>query len=398
MTSPLSSEFHDYEAFSYLEPDAAPSPFALAPDVDRLPAYDVGLTPRQEERATALLADSLVVSLHDHPFRLPADLSQLRAYQRSGRVALGYAGLARSGMSAVFDNVGGPGWSWDETVTDLGMRLCDLAHQDFVRHARTTADIRQAHASGRLALVTGLEGAESIAGSLDRIDVLYGLGVRQLGVVYQAENALGHGLQAPVDHGLTAFGRRAVRRMNHLGMAIDVSHAGDRTTLDVIDASEHPVLITHAGARAVWNTRRMKPDEVITACAARGGLIGLEAAPHTTLSTAHPRHDVESVLDHLRYCVDLVGVEHVAFGPDTFFGDHVALHAELAGTLGLAAFHAAGPPFTPTDYVRGLENPGECFPTLVRCLVRDGWDDASIAAVLGGNVLRVLERIWGTGR
>ncbi|MFJ5220910.1 dipeptidase [Streptomyces sp. NPDC088354] len=386
---------HDgYEAFSYLEPHADHPVFALAPDVGRLPAYDCGLSFDQEERARGLLGEHIVISLHDHPFRLPAEMSQLGAYQRSGRVALGYEGLSHSQLDAVFDNVGGPGWSWDATVTDLGMRLGDVAHQDFVVHARTAAEIRRAHATGRLALVIGLEGAELIGEDLDRIDVLYGLGVRQLGIAYQERNALGYGLQAPVDHGLTAFGRLAVQRMNRLGMAIDLSHAGDRTAMDVIEASENPVLITHAGARAVWNTRRMKPDEVIRACAARGGLIGLEAAPHTTLSAAHPRHDIESVLDHLRYCVELVGMDHVAFGPDTFFGDHVALHGALAETLDMAAFHAAGPAFEPTEYVRGLENPGECFPNIVRCLVREGWDDASIAAVVGGNVMRVLDGIW----
>ncbi|WP_194916529.1 dipeptidase [Catenulispora rubra] len=390
--------YDGYTAFAYLDADENRASFDLATDVGRLPSYEAGLTEAQELRARELIAGSLVISLHDHPFRLPADLDQLAAYQATGRVALGYAGLRRSGLDAVFDNVGFPGWSWDRTITDLGMRLCDVAQQDFVTIARGTAELLRAREAGRVALVLGLEGSEVIGDELDRIDVLYGLGIRQLGIVYQQQNALGSGLQAAKDEGLTALGRRAVRRMNQLGIAIDISHAGDRTGLDVIEASEHPVLITHAGARGVWNTRRMKPDRVLVACAEAGGLIGLEAAPHTTLSAANPVHSIASVMDHFRYCVDLIGAEHVAFGPDTFFGDHVALHGQVAGTLNLAAFHAAGPPFTPVGYVDGLENPGECFPNIVRRLVGDGWSDAEIVKVIGANVLRVLDRIWGARR
>ncbi|MCQ6468446.1 dipeptidase, partial [Vibrio parahaemolyticus] len=86
--------------------------------------------------------------------------------------------------------------------------------------------IRRAHAEGRLAVVAGLEGAALIENEVDRLDVLYGLGVRQIGIAYSDANALGSGLREHGDGGLTALGRRAVRRMNQLGMAIDVSHSG----------------------------------------------------------------------------------------------------------------------------------------------------------------------------
>ncbi|MFG2881515.1 dipeptidase [Streptomyces sp. NPDC048297] len=356
--------------------------------------HELPLSAEQESRAQRLLDENVVVSLHDHPVRLPERTEELGEYRRSAHVAMGYEGLSRSGLDAVFDNFGDAGGPWLQTVTELGMRLCDIAHQDLVQVATTTAAMRGARTSGKVALVVGLEGAEPIEDDIDRIDVLYGLGVRQLGIVYRKENALGYGLGAPEDRGLTDLGRRAVRRMNQLGMAIDLSHAGDRTSLDVIEASEQPVLITHAGARAVWDSIRMKPDEVITACAAKGGLIGLEAAPHTTISPQHRRHSIESVMDHFRYCVDLVGIEHVAFGPDTFFGDHVGLHGALAKKLDLDAVFAAGPPFERTEYVAGLENPAECFPNIVRWLVLHGYSDEQIGAVIGGNVLRALDQIW----
>jgi membrane dipeptidase len=273
------------------------------------------------------------------------------------------------------------------------MRLCDLAHQDDVVVARGLADIEAAHREGRLALVLGLEAATPIENELDRIDILYGLGVRQMGIAYSEANALGSGLKERGDGGLTAFGERAVERMNKLGMAIDVSHSGDRTSLDVIEASTRPVLITHAGSRSVWDSRRMKPDEVIVACAERGGVIGLEAAPHTTLSEAHPAHSLESVMDHFTHCVELVGIDHVAFGPDTLFGDHVGLHRAFATQLSVGELRGRQQ-FEEVDYVDGLENPGECFHNITGWLVRHGYSDDDIGKVLGGNALRALGEIW----
>jgi membrane dipeptidase len=240
--------------------------------------------------------------------------------------------------------------------------------------------------------VFGLEAATPIENEIDRLDVLYGLGLRQIGIAYSDANALGSGLSEPVDGGLTAFGHRAVTRMNQLGLAIDLSHSSDRTALDVCAHSSQPVFITHAGARAVWGTARMKPDDVLRAVAETGGVIGMSAAPHTTLSGAHPRHSIESVMDHFRYCVDLVGLDHVAFGPDTLYGDHVMLHKTFAHLLSLSAMR--GPAFEPVEYVDGLENPTENFGNICGWLVQHDFSDEEIRAVLGGNIYRALREIW----
>jgi membrane dipeptidase len=313
----------------------------------------------------------------------------------------GFEGLARSGMTAVIDNfmdgaccITSPmGWKWNDVLHDLGMRLCDLAHQDDVVVARSVQDIRDAHAQQRLALIVGLEAATMIENEVDRIDILYGFGVRQMGIAYSESNALGSGLKERRDGGLTAFGERCVERMNRLGMAIDISHSGDQTCLDVIAASSRPVLITHAGSRSVWDSPRMKSDEVIVECARRGGVIGLEAAPHTTLSEAHPAHSLESVMDHFSHCVELVGIDHVAFGPDTLFGDHVGLHRAFASQLSVGDLRGHQD-FEEVDYVDGLENPGECFHNITGWLVKHGYSDEDIRKVIGGNALRVLGEIW----
>ena len=390
-----------YTAYSYLTAGEDFPSFELVPEFGRVPPYAAGLTAEQQERAGRLLRDSLVISLHDHPSRFPVRMEETPDYYRTGRQHAAYAGLAASGMTVVFDNMmdgtacvtGKAPWRWADIITDLGMRQADLAHASGVLTIRTVADIDEAYRSGQVGLVFGLEAATPIENEIDRLDVLYGLGLRQIGIAYSDANALGSGLAEETDGGLTAFGHRAVTRMNQLGLAIDVSHSSDRTALDVCRQSDRPVFITHAGARAVWGTARMKPDDVLRAVAGTGGVIGMSAAPHTTLSAAHPRHTIESVMDHFRYCADLVGIEHVAFGPDTLYGDHVQLHRVFAGLLGLGRA-TSGPDFEPVGYVDGLENPTENFANICGWLVQHGFDDESIRAVLGGNVYRALQSVW----
>src|SRR5213080_5246381 len=273
------------------------------------------------------------------------------------------------------------------------MRLCDIAHQDMVIRAQTIADILRAKQNGQIAFIPSLEAATPIENELDRLDILYGLGIRSSGIAYSEANTLGSGLREQNDGGLTEFGRQAVRRMNKLGIAIDISHSGDQTSLDTIEASEKPIFITHAGARALWNTKRMKPDEVLKAMAEKGGVIGIEAAPHTTLTKKHPKHSIESYMEHFEYCADLMGIDHVAFGPDTLFGDHVGLHHYFAKQLSIRSAHGTQQ-FEEVEFVDGIENPAEAFPNIVRWLVKHDYSDGDSAKAVGGNVMRGLEEAW----
>jgi membrane dipeptidase len=399
--TPHQSRYAGYHSYQYLEAGVDFQEFVLATEIGRVAPYaGVDLSEVQIARAASLLDGNITISLHDHLSVYPANITQAPQLIRTGRDRTGYEGLARSGLTALFDNfldgigciTSQCGWKWGDVLADVGMRYCDFAHQDFVVRAERLDDVRQAHATGRVAVIPGLEAATMIENELDRIDILYGFGIRQMGITYNEANALGSGLKENSDGGLTSFGHRAVKRMNQLGMAIDLSHAGDTTSLDVIATSSKPVLITHAGARSVWNTRRMKPDIVLKACAARGGLIGVEAAPHTTISEAHPRHCLDSIMDHFTYLVETVGIEHVAFGPDTIFGDHAGLHLVMADRLSLAA--AQGQAHEKVEFVDGVENPGECFRNIVAWLIAHGYSDEEIIAVTGANVMRVLEQIW----
>ncbi|MDG2112727.1 MAG: membrane dipeptidase [Actinomycetota bacterium] len=397
----------DYTSFDYLEAGVDYQHYDLASELERVPETVVPLTDGQAERSRRLADECLMISMHDHPNRFPDDIEETPRYVKDAHISTAYEGLAHSSWHCVFDNLldgicaieSKSGWKYTEVLHDLGMRLADLAHQDFVEVATSVADIHGARERGSVAWVATLEGAAPIENELDRLDALYGFGVRSIGVTYNEANALGSGLREANDGGLTMFGQRAVRRMNQLGMLIDCSHCGDQTTLDSIAVSAKPIVLSHIGARALWNTNRMAPDDVLKACADKGGVIGVEAAPHTTLTEAHPAHDIESVMEHFEYIADLVGIDHVGFGVDTTYGDHVGIHNVYSAKLSIQDLHRSAeadttPEFEPVDYVKGLENPTEASHNIVRWLVRHDYSDADIAKVVGGNALRVLDEVW----
>src|SRR5437868_1421903 len=269
-------QYDGYKAFQYLEPGVDYKPFKLSKEIGRVQRYDVEVTREEAARVDKIFEEAVVISLHDHPFLVPENVSEIFEYRRYGRDSTGYEGLAISGMDAVFDNfmdgtamiTSRAGWKWTDINHDLGIRFSDLAHQKMVFRAETVDDIFRAKDTGRIALIAALEAATPIENEVDRVDVLYGLGVRMMGIAYSEANTLGSGLKERRDGGLTDFGHKVVERMNKLGMAIDVSHSGDQTALDTIEASDKPIFITHVGARALWDTARMKPDHVIKACAA----------------------------------------------------------------------------------------------------------------------------------
>ncbi len=401
----LTKNYDKYRSFQYLEADKDYTAFKLASDTNRVPAYLIPLDEAQEQKVRQLLQDNIYISMHEHLGIFPDNVFETPHYIREGRMFTGFEGLAGSHWDAVFDNLmnglcqihSKSGWKWSEVLHDLGMRLCDIAHQDFIIHCKGVADIEQAHREGKIAWIATMEGAAMIENELDRLDILYGFGLRSIGITYSESNALGSGLKETRDGGLTAFGKKAVERMNKLGLLIDCSHTGDQTALDTIAHSKKPIVLSHIGAKALWNTNRMAPDEVLKACADKGGVIGVEAAPHTTLTRKHRKHGIEAVMEHFEYIRDLVGIDHVSFGPDTVYGDHVGLHHAYSSSLSLKESKATQDPdmaYEPVEYVQGLENPTEASHNILRYLVKAGYSDEDIIKVMGGNTLRVLREVW----
>jgi len=396
-------QYSGYKSFQYLEPGVDYKPFELVNELGRVETYTVPVTEEQEQRVQDLIARCRIVSLHDHPKVNPKDLKQIHDYIRAGRIHTGYEALSKSGMDAVFDNLqngtntftSNMGWKWNDTIYDIGMRLADIAHQDFVVFGHTASDIERCYQNGQLAFFLSLEAATAIENEVDRIDILYGLGVRMMGLVYLESNQFGAGQEEPNDAGLTLLGRKALRRMNQIGMLIDISHCGSRTALDIIDLSTQPVLLSHGGARSLVaedmpNYLRAAPDEVIKACGEKGGVIGVEAAPHQTITVNQPIHIIDAVMEHFEYCVDLVGIDHVGFGPDVHYGDHVGIHHAFAEHLSITPSR-----YPEVEYVQGMENSTEIFPNIIRWMIKTDYSDEDIAKVIGGNAIRVLKEIWG---
>jgi membrane dipeptidase len=361
------------------------APVTLAPDTGRLAPYD-GLPAPVLARAGQLLARHPAISLHDHPVRLPDPLTAQtwQAWRADGREHLGYAGLAGSGWAAVVASA--------LSTSDLGLllRWARFLREDMQHHAREAAfaagpgDIPVA-GGGPVGIMLGLEDLDAVGTDLGVLPQLFGAGIRCSGLTYNDGNPLGGGLASNPDDGLTRLGRQAVSMMNDLGIIVDVAHVGDRTALDACRVSRAPVVVSHAGARAVWPTPRMKPDAVLDAVAGTGGVVAVSAAPNSTLSATHPQHSLDSAMDHLTYLAERLGAEHVALGPDAFFGDHVGLYEATGHRTSWAT-----PPHEEVRYVAGLENPGEAARNVTAWLLDRGWSEADIALVIGGNVLEVL--------
>lgn len=411
--------YHGYQAYQYLEPGRDYRVFKLRSPI--VPEWwePVPLSGAEEERFEELMESSIIIDLHAHPDISPEDPAEIREMDGEGRNFLAYQALASSGLDCVFDNMmdGSSfintkhGWDWNSTIHDLGMRLCDIAHQETLVHCKKAGDIELAHREGRVAWVAVLESASCIENEVDRLDILYGLGVRSMGINYSESNMLGSGLKEHLDGGLTDFGYDALVRMNKLGLLVDVSHTSDQTALEVIELSKDPIIISHAGARALTPTRRMFPDEVIQALAERGGVFAIEAAPNLTATEKHPLHSIDSYMEHVEYCIDLVGIDHVGCGPDSNYGDHVGMYLvnlERSGSLGLGHYERPGQggegrylgidmdveALRRLRYVRGMENPSECLPNVVRWMVKNGYSDQEIRKVAGLNGLRLVKKVW----
>lgn len=396
--------YKGYKAYAFLE-EGVDYPALQWSAWDWAGRHVVELNDEQEAMCEEIFRKYPYISLHDHPCYHPKNMDKpenfMEAY-RCGREFIAYDALSYSNIDCVFDNLANgtnlissmAGWKWDDTVHDLGMHLCDIAHQDFLIHCKRVEDIYEAKRTGKIAWVAAVEGAAPIENEIDRIDILYGLGVRQLGITYSEANSLGCGLKEAEDGGLTVFGRQCVERMNKVGMLIDVSHCGPKTAYATAMCSAKPFIASHLGSRALWNTRRMFPDVVLKAIADKGGVVCVEASPHTTMSYATMTHSLESVMEHFEHIKDLVGIDHVSFGPDTLYGNHVGIHHAFDALFSTKYDSDAGVSYEEVPYVKYLENPTEASWNIVRELVRRGYGEDDIGKVISGNALRVLGEVW----
>lgn len=243
------------------------------------------------------------------------------------------------------------------------------AHPDCFIRINGCADLARAKAAGKIGVILGMQDANHLR-DLNDLDAFYAMGQRLTQLTYNAKNRVGGGCKAVGgDCGLTTFGQDVVARMNSIGMAIDVSHCGEKTTLDAIAASRKPVLITHSNCKSLApGVARCKTDEAIVAAARKGGVIGLTGVRHFV--RAKDPVTMEDALDHFDHAVKIAGIEHVGLGSDT----------DLDGR-------------GPGSDITGLNRVDRVFE-LTEGLIRRNYTDQQIGLVLGGNFQRALNEIW----
>lgn len=209
-------------------------------------------------------------------------------------------------------------------------------------------------------------------------------------LTYNSRNRIGNGSTERVDGGLSDYGVRVVERMNQLGMAVDVSHSGDRTTLDACEVSRQPVLFTHSNARAlVPGHPRCKTDEAIRRMAATGGVMGITGV--RMFVKADEPTTIEHLLDHFDHVSRLIGVENVGVGSDMDLDGYDDLPADMNEQIRASYKGTYG--FRDRIDIEGVDHPKRMFD-LTEGLIRRGYGDADIRGILGGNFRRVLKEIW----
>ncbi len=368
-------------------------PYKLVKQVGRVKEYVVPLTKNQEDRAMNLHEKSVIFDLHMHSWILPDNMNELAEWHRDRRAqeTVGYEGIKKGGVTAFIEGLGGlrHSWTYNDVVESIGFRLCNMDHNyDKVIRGLRADDVRQAKKEGKFVIFIGVENAEQIGYDVDKIDVLYGLGVRSMGLSYNRRNPVTDGRTERTDSGLSNLGYEVIARMNDLGMIIDVAHSGEKTTFDVTEASKDPVIISHTGARKLYLTKRLATDEELQAVAEKGGLVGVHTGPN--ILSNKKRQGVEDVVNHIDYCVNLIGVDHVSVGSDNYFGDKVMnLKYEMTFDKGMKSYLDVN-----ALYTEGIENPSE-WPNITRELVKRGYSDQEIQKIIGGNALRIVEKIVG---
>jgi len=255
------------------------------------------------------------------------------------------------------------------------------ARPERFRLIRGAADVPEAAATGQLGVCFDIEGMDALEGEIANVEKFYNLGVRWMLAAYNRANAAGGGCLA-IDTGLTTYGRAVISEMNRVGMVVCGSHCGYRTAREMIDFSAEPVIFSHSNPKSMYDHPRNIPDDLMKACASRGGVIGINGfGPFLGRNDA----SIGRFVDHIAYALDLVGEDSVGLGLDYVFdGDELdALIATDPNT------------FPPEFYSRGANmiEPWR-LPEIIQLLEGRGYSGGAIRKVLGENHLRIAQQVW----
>ena len=358
-----------------------------------------GQGPAYSARAVRLVEENLVIDMLNQ-FRFP-DFAERPPLSQKWMLSTGSFGekdwetYRTSGIN-VFGLGHGVG-TYDEAVRYFADWNGFLAQYDqwFMR-VDDVRDLDRLGRSERVGVFLTFQNSDHFRTVRD-VDTFFALGQRVSQLTYNYQNRIGSGFLETNDSGLTVFGAEVVARMNAVGMAVDLSHCGDRTTLDGIAAARKPVIFSHASARALAPDHlRCKTDEMIRGMARSGGVMGIPFL-RMMIRPDEPV-TVDHVIDHFDHVAKLVGIEHVGVGSDmdivgnpnpvngepmreTPNWDRYKLHKDEKGQWMLT--------------IRGLDHPRRMFD-LTEGLIRRGYSDQNIRLVLGGNWRRAIGAIQGS--
>lgn len=288
-----------------------------------------------------------------------------------------------AGLDVVSLNVGFGVQAMKEHVSMLAtFRRWVKAHPDTLMLIDTAADVMNAKKANRLGVCFDIEGMTALEGRVEMVSVYYDLGVRWMLGAYNIANDAAGGCLDPEDKGLTPFGRQVVAEMNRVGMVVCGTHTGHRSAREMIDLSSQPVIFSHSNPLGAWDHPRNIPDDVMKACAARGGVVGLNGIG---LFLGHNDTRTETFVAHVDYALNLIGDDHVGIALDYVF-DEDEMHAYFL------ANRAAFPPSLGfTDGIRMI--PPSQLPEIGEALATR-YSSTTLAKLFGGNHLRIAQQVW----
>lgn len=284
---------------------------------------------------------------------------------------------------------GGPD-VWQSTNDFVGGWNSFLAGTDqYFMRIDSPGDLDKVKTSGKVGVLIGVQNSEHFR-TLDDVDRFYNMGQRVSQLTYNARNMIGNGSTERRDEGLSDYGVAVVERMNKVGMAVDVSHCGDRTSLDAFEVSKKPVLVTHSNVRALNPGHpRCKPDEVIKKVGETGSVMGITGV-RMFVKNSEPT-TIEDVLNHFDYVAKMIGPDHVGIGSDIDLDGYDDMPPEEAKRLRAGYKGSYG--FRDKIDIEGIDHPQRMFD-LTEGLIRRKYTNEQILGVLGGNFKRVLKQIW----
>lgn len=344
------------------------------------------LSKEEEARALAIHRKAIFINaLDDSPM-----INGSPSYMLNGFMSE----LKKEGVTALHETIASASGNWDmpQTIRAIGewYDVFDQGH-DKILLATTAADIKKAKREGKIAVILGFQHAP-IEDKLYLLKIYHRLGLRVMEIVYSEKNNIGDGCNERTNCGLSNFGLRVVEEMNRLGILIDLSHVGDRTTMEAIELSKDPCCFTHSNPRALCNKARNKTDEQIKALAEKGGVMGLTFFTHLIRDDKLPTFFGDYV-DFIEYVVDLVGVDHVGTGLDVAYGVTVE-HPVYKRLLTKYASHYVEIGYTQAERLNWYMSEENRWFDITRGLVSRGYSDQEIEKILGLNFLRLFERVW----